>query len=245
MSAGKSSTLGSRLKHARIKSGYASAAAACERFGWALSKYRAHENGQNQYKVKDAEIYAKAYGVTPAWLLTGGSDIFRETNVNSIIPVAKAKSNIQNGGYAVPLVAIICVGLWREGFLSQEPESEVNTDHFTPNDPRYPNEHQFDVRIQGNSFNKYASDGSYLRCVNLVALNSDIQDGDFVVIQREKENLVEFSAKRVKKNGNGIELLNETLDPRLKEQVIMLDDDTANIKIIGKILWTYKNLENL
>ncbi len=78
-------TLGSRLKNARLKAGYASAAAASEQFRWALSKYRAHENGQNPYKVKDAEDYARAFGVSVAWLLTGTSSKSESYN-NSIFP---------------------------------------------------------------------------------------------------------------------------------------------------------------
>lgn len=65
------STMNQRLKHARLQAGFKTATAAIEHCGWSGSTYRAHENGQNNYKIKDAQIYAKAYGVTPSWLLIG------------------------------------------------------------------------------------------------------------------------------------------------------------------------------
>ncbi len=60
-----------RLKQARLQAGFRSATAAIEQCSWNSSKYRAHENGQNKYKVDDAKTYAKAYGVSAAWLLVG------------------------------------------------------------------------------------------------------------------------------------------------------------------------------
>ena len=63
--------MNARLKQARIQAGFSSATAAIETCGWNSSKYRAHENGQNNFKVEDAKMYAEAYGVSSAWLLVG------------------------------------------------------------------------------------------------------------------------------------------------------------------------------
>lgn len=65
------STMHQRLKQARRKAGYKTATAAIEQFGWSNSTYRAHENGQNNYKIKDAKLYADAYRVSASWLLVG------------------------------------------------------------------------------------------------------------------------------------------------------------------------------
>lgn len=61
----------SRLRKARLNAGYPTATAAIKACGWRNSTYRAHENGQNNFSVEDAEVYASAYGVTAAWLLLG------------------------------------------------------------------------------------------------------------------------------------------------------------------------------
>ena len=68
------STMNQRLKHARLQAGFKTATAAIEHCGWNSSTYRAHENGQNNYKIKDAKIYADAYDVSPVWLLVGEND---------------------------------------------------------------------------------------------------------------------------------------------------------------------------
>jgi len=65
----------SRLRKARINAGYPTATAAIKACGWRNSAYRAHESGQNYFSVENAELYAKAYGVDPAWLLVGAEEV--------------------------------------------------------------------------------------------------------------------------------------------------------------------------
>ena len=60
-----------RLKRARLNAGFKTASAAIEKLNWNSSTYRAHENGQNNFKVDNAKIYAEAYGVSPSWLMIG------------------------------------------------------------------------------------------------------------------------------------------------------------------------------
>jgi hypothetical protein len=64
-------TMNDRLRKAREGAGYKTATDAIDHFGWKSSTYRAHENGQNNFRVEDASTYASAYGVTAAWLLIG------------------------------------------------------------------------------------------------------------------------------------------------------------------------------
>ncbi len=72
-----------RLRHARLQAGYTTARAAIARFGWIASTYRAHENGQNNFRPADAYIYARAYKVSPTWLLVGeyGASALRNDGV--------------------------------------------------------------------------------------------------------------------------------------------------------------------
>lgn len=60
-----------RLRKARIKAGYESAAAAARAFGWQASTYAAHENGTRGIKLETLEIYAKKYRVPLEWLTHG------------------------------------------------------------------------------------------------------------------------------------------------------------------------------
>lgn len=64
-----------RLKSARIAAGYETAKAATERFGWTFTTYAGHENGSRGIKQETILEYARAFRVTPEWLMFGrGAD---------------------------------------------------------------------------------------------------------------------------------------------------------------------------
>ncbi|MET3414028.1 hypothetical protein [Methylobacterium sp. 1030] len=54
---------------ARQMAGFATKVDAVRHFGWKPTTYVAHESGQNRFTAGAAELYGRAYGVTPAWLL--------------------------------------------------------------------------------------------------------------------------------------------------------------------------------
>lgn len=60
-----------RLQRARANAGYQTPSDAARAFGWNEITYRAHENGGRGLKKDVAERYAKAFRISPAWLLTG------------------------------------------------------------------------------------------------------------------------------------------------------------------------------
>lgn len=77
-------SMNQRLKEARLKAGFRTATAAINEFEWSSSTYRAHENGQNGFKVDEAKLYGEAYRVSPSWLLLGEGDALpppKERNV--------------------------------------------------------------------------------------------------------------------------------------------------------------------
>jgi phage repressor protein C with HTH and peptisase S24 domain len=81
-----------RLRVARERAGFKSAADAVERFGWKQSTYLAHENGQNGIRPDKAAAYADAYRVSVGWLLSGEGDAGHQgtedkPNTGSIIDV--------------------------------------------------------------------------------------------------------------------------------------------------------------
>lgn len=62
---------GRRLKEARLRAGYPSAAQAAQAFGWPESTYRTHEKGTRTIGLDDADRYARRYKVSPVYLLHG------------------------------------------------------------------------------------------------------------------------------------------------------------------------------
>jgi len=63
-----------RLRLARENAGFLTAVDAARRFGWGETTYRSHENGQRNIPAKRAPIYARAFRVSPEWLLYGRGD---------------------------------------------------------------------------------------------------------------------------------------------------------------------------
>jgi transcriptional regulator with XRE-family HTH domain len=59
-----------RLQQARAQAGYENATDAAKMFGWNENTYRSHENGERGI-TRAADKYARAFGVTSGWLLTG------------------------------------------------------------------------------------------------------------------------------------------------------------------------------
>jgi phage repressor protein C with HTH and peptisase S24 domain len=70
-----SSTRGERLRAARARRGFKSARLAAKALGIAISTYGAHERaeaeGGRDYGPDEAKFYARRFGVSPEWLLTG------------------------------------------------------------------------------------------------------------------------------------------------------------------------------
>lgn len=66
--------MGDRLKASRLAAKTGSARATALKFGWTVSTYAAHENGQNQFGEAEARDYARRFRVSAGWLLTGDED---------------------------------------------------------------------------------------------------------------------------------------------------------------------------
>ena len=79
-----------RLRNARLNAGFASATQAILHYSFRGSTYRAHENGQNRFNIEYAKHYAKAFNVSPSWLLIGEGDI---ANTPTSITKQSKKSN--------------------------------------------------------------------------------------------------------------------------------------------------------
>lgn len=63
-----------RLREAREAAGFETATDAARKFGWTYPTYTGHENGHRGIKPPDMEKYAKAFGVSVEWLMTGRRD---------------------------------------------------------------------------------------------------------------------------------------------------------------------------
>lgn len=67
-----------RLVAARKAAGYESAADAAAALTTPYPTYAGHENGSSGFKHKTAVIYARKFGVSLEWLLTGRGKMFKK-----------------------------------------------------------------------------------------------------------------------------------------------------------------------
>lgn len=65
------STLADRLREARERAGFGTASEGAEAAGAKVPTYIQHENGTRGFPAAKARRYARAFGVTPEWLLYG------------------------------------------------------------------------------------------------------------------------------------------------------------------------------
>ena len=91
-------SMGDRLRKARLTK-YASANQAAKAIGIPASTLRAHENGQNKFSIEEAELYARRFGTTPGYLLTGEAPPAKhgelETPISDPAEIRKALARIE------------------------------------------------------------------------------------------------------------------------------------------------------
>jgi len=90
-------TIGSRLKWARAHAGHANASAAARAFGFPVSTYLGHENGDRVPSRAAAKRYAEAFDVRWDWLLEG------ETAPSFTVPMAPVLGYVGAGAEIFPL----------------------------------------------------------------------------------------------------------------------------------------------
>lgn len=126
--------MGERLRRARQAAGFKSARAAAIQFGWGVSTYAAHENGQNDFDALTAEKYGRAFKTTAAWLLTGGDNARPRTRSAKLV------------GY---------VGAGAEAHFYGDGQGEVGEVEMPPDAP----DSTVAVEVRGDSMFPLAEDG--------------------------------------------------------------------------------------
>lgn len=104
----------------------------------------------------------------------------------------------------------------------------------------YPPSWQFGLKVDGNCLNKIANHGDVLVCLDTIAAQLDIAENDLAIVERRKFNgqMVQRTAKRVRRSAKGFELWPESTDPSHQEPILLYETVLGeDITIIGKVLW--------
>lgn len=217
-------TRGNRLKDARKRAGFATAREAASALGISYPTYASHENGHRQYEYEEALVYGRKFKVTAEWLLTG--------KAGTIV------SNVKPALATIPVIGIVRAGLWQDVEAGDSSLFEQ-----VPAAPDAPTEWQFAYKVEGTSLNRTALPGDILICLDVIKSLVDIKDRDLVIVELSRfgGQILERTAKRVRKTITGYELWPESDDPAYQEPIVLDGtDDGHEYRIAAKVLWILK-----
>lgn len=200
-------TKADRLRQARLDAGFRSTAAAADRLGMKPSTYRAHENGQNDFDGRHAELYGRVFGKSPEYLMFGRSDQLQEKkDLPQTPPNAQIGERLPSlGGGRIPLYGQAVGGIDGEFVLNGNKLDDI----FAP--PSISEIHgAYAVTVAGDSMAPRYEDGETV----LVDPTRRVVRGDYVVAQVQTEEsgpLLAYIKRFVRHNAQ--ELVLEQFNP--------------------------------
>lgn len=172
-------TKAERLKAAREKAGYDSAADAARAFNWTESAYRHHENGTRGFGPDAAKKYGQAFRVTPGWLL--GLD-----KVGEVPPPRAGEEDrlVVNGS--------VEAGAWRSSEHWDDDRAFVIEGMPSP----IPGAKRFGLVVVGHSMDVYYEPGTVLDCISIFKDGVQPKTGDHVIVEQIRpDGLRELTVK--------------------------------------------------
>jgi SOS-response transcriptional repressor LexA len=226
-------TPGERLRTARENAGFRSAREAAQMLGISISTYNSHERagepGARLFKIDAARLYARRFGVSAAWLLTGEG--------TATVAANEAPARVEV--HAVAVRGIAQAGVWRE-----YEDMDIDALDPVPTIPgRWRTFEQFAYRCIGPSMDKAGfQTGDYAICVNYFDARSDFQSEDVVVVERKNGQSIERTIKRLRVVQDGFELWPESSDPRFQQPIYVAagkldaEDGDNGVVIVGLVI---------
>jgi phage repressor protein C with HTH and peptisase S24 domain len=204
-----------RLRQARIDAGYGSAQSAADALGITASTYRAHENGQNDFGLEEAQIYGRKFSVDPIWIMTNAVSQSKATvaegsipsNIVSLreVPNAEIGEKVKAAGPKIPVFGQAVGGVDGEFIMNGSILYEVMAPP-TISDISG----AYAVSIAGDSMTPRYDDGE----IAFIDPSRRVRKGDYVVAQiryEEEGPILAFVKKFVRHNAD--ELVLEQFNP--------------------------------
>lgn len=218
-----------RLKEARLKAGYSTAAGACDAFGWKKSTYYGHENGSELISRDAAAKYAVAFKIDPAWLLYGKS--------SKSGPLQHFESVAQ-----IPVRGSTAAGRWLE---FDDTEQDCLSPIYAVAG-RFPMEDQFAFKVSGPSMDKARIfDGDYVVCVPYWIARAAPTPGDLVVVERRRGTMFERTLKELQMTETEFELWPRSTDARFQQPIRikrnhdLAEADGTTVEIVALVIASY------
>lgn len=217
-----------RLKWARKnRSSFDKATDAAEAFGWTVSTYLGHENGDRIPSRKAAIKYATAYKVPWAWILEGGPlPGSRQQKTGPILTKGE-----------------VAAGQWLDLDVDVDPR-DLEQFPITA-DPAYPHDAQFGLIVRGNSMNRVFDNGEVLHCLDVLIANVKPEENDIVIVERIRAQASqrEVTAKRITKRGKLIVLSPDSTESKWKPIEFNPKeghDGDEEVRVVAVVLATYR-----
>ncbi|MEY9196949.1 phage repressor protein C with HTH and peptisase S24 domain [Sinorhizobium fredii] len=197
-----------RLRQARIRAGYRFASDAANALGIVASTYRAHENGQNEFELAEAEIYARKFNVDPYWLMRGkaGDPISIPSTRVIDPPNAEVGAKVVGQGKKIPVFGQAVGGVDGEFLMNGTMLYEVMAPPILSDISG-----AYAVSVSGDSMSPRYEDGE----VCFVDPERRVRKGDYVIAQIRLEEggaLLAYVKKFVRHNSS--ELVLEQFNPQ-------------------------------
>lgn len=211
-----------RLRKLREAKGYEGPAEAARAFGWNEHTYKSHENGVRGVRLPAAQKYAKAFGSTPSYILTG--DIGA--------PSLPALSEVG----IVSVLGEAAAGMFRSGNWTPDDDAEI------PALPRkgIPASKQYALRVDGPSVNKRIPDGMYAICAQFDAYPGGATMGSLVHVTRQDGDLFEHTIKELRLTSQGMVLMPVSDHPDFQEPVALGSTPESTVEIKGVVIGVFQ-----
>lgn len=208
--------MGERLRRARVDAGFATAADAARRFGWSPSTYTSHENDTRGLKAEVAARYARAFRVSPEWLLFGrGEDATPEPRVvdADLVPVYNVQASA-GGGVVVDDEYVLDRLAFPPGYLR----------HITKTNPAK----LAIIGVKGDS------------------MLPTLKDDDVVMVDTSKRDLSWGGIFVIKVDGDGLLVKRVSMGSRRGYFKIVSDNAAAwpaverqieDVEVVGRVIW--------
>ena len=218
-----------RLKQARIRRGFESAADAARALQMSEPTVRAHENGTRKLRWDVAQRYARAYGVDATWLMDGDRKPSSKAGLEN--PVTPKLANVYG---------VVAAGLWFEDDGWQTPKFED-----VPVVPmKYRGVQQTAWKVIGPSMDLVGIiDGGFVVTVPYWEVRVAPQDNDLVVVEQRDGSKIERSVKQVLILPETIELWPRSSSPEFQRPIVIPRDhsaDSSAVELIGLVVGFYR-----
>lgn len=181
-------------------------------------------------KTANLQRIADEYDVSLDWLATGRGQP-REGLLTTDL-----KTSAKLG--MIPVKGAVKAGDWQ----SIDEWGEDEWTDYVPSSSDYPLEWQYAFIVDGESLNKIARHGDRLICVDLISSQIAVDDDDLVIVEQSGfgGQLVQRTAKRVRRTMRGFELWPESTHPDHQEPIewrVDGDPDHNETRVIAKVIW--------